>query len=86
MLGHWFDGDGYLVTLSLDGQINEAKAVGKYVGTARFRAQEEQNRNDRRKELFETYAAAIYIHSKFPSGNIKSRSMCHFVPDSGRPP
>jgi len=45
MLGHWFDGDGYMVTLSFDGKSNEARAFGRYVGTDRFKAQEEHDRN-----------------------------------------
>jgi len=43
MLGHWFDGDGYLVTLSLDGNSKEANVNGRYVRTSRFKAQEDKN-------------------------------------------
>ncbi|KAL7522442.1 hypothetical protein ACHAWX_007114 [Stephanocyclus meneghinianus] len=44
MLGHWFDGDGYLTTLSFDGRKNQATVFGKYVRTARFVAQEMQEK------------------------------------------
>lgn len=46
MLGHWFDGDGYITTLSFDGKNNEAKSFARYVRTDRFKAQEEQDKKD----------------------------------------
>ncbi|KAL7549736.1 hypothetical protein ACHAWF_012999 [Thalassiosira exigua] len=48
MLGHWFDGDGYVATLSFDGKENEARVHGRYVRTDRFKAQETlEGRGDR---------------------------------------
>ena len=46
LLGHWFDGDGYISTLSFDGSKNHVKAFGRYVRTARFKAQELQQKSD----------------------------------------
>ncbi|EEC45689.1 predicted protein [Phaeodactylum tricornutum CCAP 1055/1] len=37
--GHWFDGDGYVTLLSLDGSRNKVTFGAKYVRTDRFRAQ-----------------------------------------------
>ena len=38
--GHWFDGDGFLTALSLDGRTGEATFHAKYVRTTRFTAQQ----------------------------------------------
>uniref|UniRef100_A0A7S4K0C9 Carotenoid oxygenase n=1 Tax=Odontella aurita TaxID=265563 RepID=A0A7S4K0C9_9STRA len=38
--GHWFDGDGYVTLLSLDGRANRARFAGRYVRSKRFRDQE----------------------------------------------
>eukprot|EP00553_Chaetoceros_curvisetus_P014883 CAMPEP_0204650650 /NCGR_PEP_ID=MMETSP0718-20130828/11983_1 /ASSEMBLY_ACC=CAM_ASM_000674 /TAXON_ID=230516 /ORGANISM="Chaetoceros curvisetus" /LENGTH=140 /DNA_ID=CAMNT_0051674143 /DNA_START=93 /DNA_END=512 /DNA_ORIENTATION=+ len=32
-LGHWFDGDGYVTSLVLNGETNEISFTGKYVRT-----------------------------------------------------
>ncbi|KAL7503528.1 hypothetical protein ACHAXN_002753 [Cyclotella atomus] len=45
LLGHWFDGDGYVSTLSFDGNRNQVKVFGKFVRTARFLAQEAQQQH-----------------------------------------
>ena len=49
LLGHWFDGDGYISTLSFDGKANKVKAYGRYVRTARFVAQELQEQRDQKR-------------------------------------
>ncbi|KAL7539919.1 hypothetical protein ACHAXR_009711 [Thalassiosira sp. AJA248-18] len=46
MMGHWFDGDGYIATLSFDGKKNEARAFGRYIRTERFKAQEQLEMKD----------------------------------------
>ena len=46
MLGHWFDGDGYISTLSFDGRQNEVKVFGRFIRTSRFLAQELQDKNN----------------------------------------
>jgi carotenoid cleavage dioxygenase-like enzyme len=46
MLGHWFDGDGFITTLSFDGRSNYVKVFGKYAQTARYRAQQDSEIND----------------------------------------
>ena len=38
--GHWFDGDGLVMQLNLDGSSNSASFQAKYVQTERFRAQQ----------------------------------------------
>lgn len=38
--GHWFDGDGYVTALEVDGEANTAHFSGRFVRTARFEAQE----------------------------------------------
>ena len=50
LFGHWFDGDGYVCTLSFDGRKNQVKAFGRFVRTARFRAQESQDKDDCRDD------------------------------------
>eukprot|EP00466_Bigelowiella_natans_P011926 jgi/Bigna1/43468/e_gw1.79.7.1 len=37
--GHWFDGDGYITRMELDGKLNRATFTGRYVRTERFNAQ-----------------------------------------------
>ena len=37
--GHWFDGDGYVVSVSLDGSQGTAMLTARYVDTPRARAQ-----------------------------------------------
>ncbi|KAL3797123.1 hypothetical protein HJC23_000461, partial [Cyclotella cryptica] len=44
VMGHWFDGDGYITTLSFDGRKNQVRVFGKYVRTSRFVAQEKQEK------------------------------------------
>lgn len=39
--GHWFDGDGYVTLLGLDGSSNTSTFTGRYVRSKRFEAQEE---------------------------------------------
>ena len=39
--GHWFDGDGYVSLLTLDGKSNRALFNGRYVRSGRFRAQQQ---------------------------------------------
>ena len=46
LFGHWFDGDGYMTTLSFDGKNNEARAFGRYIRNDRFKAQEEQDKKE----------------------------------------
>ena len=41
LLGHWFDGDGYITNISLNGETNEATVFGRYVRTSRYNAQEQ---------------------------------------------
>ena len=48
MLGHWFDGDGYITTLSFNGSENKVKAFGRFVRTARFKAQELKQQSEKR--------------------------------------
>ncbi len=37
--GHWFDGDGYVTSLVLNGETNEVSFTGKYVRTERYNLQ-----------------------------------------------
>ena len=40
-LGHWFDGDGYVTSLVLNGKTNQVHFSGRFVETDRYRAQEQ---------------------------------------------
>ena len=40
MYGHWFDGDGFITSLKIDGKSNSASFAGAYVMTDRFLAQQ----------------------------------------------
>jgi carotenoid cleavage dioxygenase-like enzyme len=44
LLGHWFDGDGFISTFSFDGRSNHVRVFGRYVRTDRFVAQETQDK------------------------------------------
>lgn len=43
---HWFDGDGYLTAIELDGEKNTVRCCGRYVETARWKAQRASDGGD----------------------------------------
>ena len=47
--GQWFDGDGYVSTLRLNGKENKAVFNGKYIRTRRFKKQEKLMEDMKRK-------------------------------------
>mmetsp|Transcript_39172 Transcript_39172/g.85946 ORF Transcript_39172/g.85946 Transcript_39172/m.85946 type:complete len:612 (-) Transcript_39172:29-1864(-) len=48
--GHWFDGDGFVSLLSLDGKANRAVFNGRYIRSGRFKAQQQLMERLRRQE------------------------------------
>jgi len=52
--GHWFDGDGFVTLLGLDGKTNSASFRARYVRSGRFEAQERLMETLRRENDSET--------------------------------
>jgi all-trans-8'-apo-beta-carotenal 15,15'-oxygenase len=48
--GHWFDGDGYVTRISLDGRFNQATFQAAYVPTDRFLQQQQQQQQQTTNE------------------------------------